>query len=278
MLKQFRTIGFLGCHRRTSLGGLSLAVCLLGLAGAPVRPQADPLITDQALNPWRADEPLVAEGQRPNPADFEVAELQELQRRFGVHGPQTPLAQLFTAGLDHWAPLRTHTLQRLEQLMPAVRREAKSSRVNPMLLTAVLYDELQHAKPGEDSALAMRSGLFQTHGPAQLGVEELMHQHLLPRKPSQKQLEAARQQLLDPERNVALLAGKMARLSRSLGVPNHGGLEASTSPRDAHLIATLAYLHNGKLDYPNRILNYMQDPALHGLLYGRQEAQLAPLI
>jgi hypothetical protein len=44
------------------------------------------------------------------------------------------------------------------------------------------------------------------------------------------------------------------------------------------LIATLAYLHNGKLDYPNRILTYMQDPALHGLLYGRQEAQLAPLI
>jgi hypothetical protein len=225
-----------------------------------------------------ANEPLVAEGQRPNPADFEAAELQELQRRFGVHGPQTPLAQLFTAGLDHWAPLRSHTLQRLEKLMPAVRREAKTYRVNPMLLTAVLYDELQHAKPGEDSALAMRSGLFQTHGPAQLGVEELMHQQLLPRKPSQKQLEAARQQLLDPERNVALLAGKMARLSRALGVPSQRSLEASSSPRDAHLIATLAYLHNGKLDYPNRILNYMQDPALHGLLYGRQEAQLAPLI
>ena len=268
----------MGCHRRTSLGGLSLAICLLGLTATPLHPKTDRQRAAQPLEQLRTDEPLVAEGQRPNPADFEVAELQELQRRFGVHGPQTPLAQLFTAGLDHWAPLRTHTLQRLEALIPAVRQQAKSYRVNPMLLTAVLYDELQHAKPGEDSALAMRSGLFQTHGPAQLGVEELMHQHLLPRKPSQKQLEAARQQLLDPERNVALLAGKMARLSRALGVPTQGGLAASTSARDAHLIATLAYLHNGKLDYPNRILTYMQDPALHGLLYGRQEAQLAPLI
>ncbi len=71
-----------------------------------MRPQADGLAAAQplALVQLSADEPLVAEGQRPNPADFEVAELQELQKRFGVHGPQTPLAQLFTAGLDHWAP------------------------------------------------------------------------------------------------------------------------------------------------------------------------------
>ena len=40
------------------------------------------------------------EGQRPDPVDFTPEELQELHRRFGVHGPQPRLAQLFTTGID----------------------------------------------------------------------------------------------------------------------------------------------------------------------------------
>jgi hypothetical protein len=124
----------------------------------------------------------------------------------------------------------------------------------------------------------VHSGLLQTHGPAQLGVEELMHQGLLPRDAGPEQLEAAREELLDPERNVALLAGKMARLSKALGIPSQHRLQASNSHRDAHWIATLAYLHNGKLDYPTRILRYMQDPALHGLIYGQKRRPLAPMI
>ncbi len=223
-------------------------------------------------------QPLVAEGQRPDPADFTPEELKELQRRFGVHGPQPALAQLFTAGLDHWQPLRNHTLSRIEALAPAIRREAKRSGINPMLLSAILFDEMQHAKPGEDSRFLVHSGLLQTHGPAQLGVEELMHQGLLPRDAGPEALQAAREELLDPERNVALLAGKMSRLSKALGIPSRHQLQASSSHRDAHWIATLAYLHNGKLDYPTRILRYMQDPALHGLIYGQKRRPLTPMI
>jgi hypothetical protein len=44
------------------------------------------------------------------------------------------------------------------------------------------------------------------------------------------------------------------------------------------VLATLAYLHNGKLDYPRRILSSMQDPALHVLLYGQRRTVLSPLI
>ena len=47
---------------------------------------------------------------------------------------------------------------------------------------------------------------------------------------------------------------------------------------EAKAIATLAYLHNGKLDYPARILRYMQDPALHGLIYSQQRSALGGLI
>ena len=101
---------------------------------------------------------------------------------------------------------------------------------------------------------------------------------MLPAEPSPEQRQQAREQLLDPQRNVALLAGKMARLSTALGIPSGHLLEASNGYRDAHWIATLAYLHNGKLDYPARILGYMQDPALHALIYGRTLRPTNPVI
>ncbi|MFM7311846.1 MAG: hypothetical protein ACKO0M_01550, partial [Cyanobium sp.] len=63
---------------------------------------------------------LLNEAPRINPVSFTPAELRELQRRFGVHGPQPRLAQLFTRGMDQLIPLRSHTVNRLELLQPAV--------------------------------------------------------------------------------------------------------------------------------------------------------------
>ncbi|MFM7085684.1 MAG: helicase DnaB [Cyanobium sp.] len=215
---------------------------------------------------------------RPDPLAFTASELRELKRRFGVHGPQPTLAQLFTEGLDQLQPLRAHTLSRLEELRPVILSESRRQRINPMLVTAVLFDELQHAKPGEDTALVAGTGLFQTHGPAQLSVGELQKQGLLPQDATPEQINAARLQLLDPERNVQVLVGKFARLSRTLGFPRQRPLIASSSTGDAKRLATLAYLHNGKLDYPGRILRYMQNPELHGLLYGSRRTSTSPLI
>lgn len=260
----------------------------------PLRPFPTAIVTSvlglaallPATQPWQGWSlpagpeltPLSAEGEQPNPAHFSPEELKELQRRFGVHGPQPALAQLLTAGLDQWQPLRRNTLEQIESLVPTIRREAKARSLNPMLLGAILYDEIQHAKPGENTPWLVHSGLLQTHGPAQLGVEELIHQGLLPAEPSPEQRQQAREQLLDPQRNVALLAGKMSRLSKALGIPSGHRLEASSGYRDAHWIATLAYLHNGKLDYPARILGYMQDPALQALIYGRKVRPISPMI
>lgn len=213
-----------------------------------------------------------------DPLQFSAEELAELRRRFGVHGPQPRLAQLFSDGIDQLQPLRHHTLGRLEELRPVILQESRRHRVNPMLVTAVLFDEMRHAKPGENHPIAAHSGLFQTHGLAQLGVGEMVHQGLLPSSPSAEQLSWARDQLLDPEQNVRLLVGKFARLKRALELPEDQMLQASGSARDAKGLATLAYLHNGKLDYPRRILASMQDPELHALLYGQRKPQLSPLI
>ncbi|KEF43532.1 MAG: helicase DnaB [Cyanobium sp. CACIAM 14] len=222
--------------------------------------------------------PFTSEGQRPDPVDFSSEELSELNRRFGVHGPQPRLAQLFTEGIDQLQPLRSHTLARLEELRPVILSESRRHRVNPMLVTAVLFDELQHAKPGEDLPIAARSGLFSTHGPAQLSIGELVKQGLLPADATPEQIEEARMELLDPDHNIRFLVGKFVRLKQALGLSGRSLLMASTSPADAKALATLAYLHNGKLDYPGRVLRYMQDPELHALLYGRREPITSPLI
>ncbi len=218
------------------------------------------------------------EGLRPDPIDFSTEELRALNRRFGVHGPQPKLAQLFTEGLDSLQPLRTQTLEKIVELDPVILAESRRQHINPMLVAAVLFDELQHAKPGENTRLAAQSGLFSTHGPAQLSLGEMVKQGLLSPDATEAELDQARLELLDPERSVALLVGKFARLSKDLGLPRNRPLMASTSHRDAKGLATLAYLHNGKLDYPGRILRYMQDPELHALIYGRRNRQVSPLI
>ncbi|WP_413746402.1 helicase DnaB [Synechococcus sp. MIT S9507] len=225
----------------------------------------------------QSSSPLSQEND-PDPTDFSAEELELLQRRFGVHGPQTQLAQLFTRGIDQFQPLRANTLSRLNRLKPSIQREAARHRINPMLITAILFDEIQHSKPGEDLPFVVHSGLVETHGPAQLGISELIHQGRLPADPTYQQIAAARDLLMDPDANIELLAAKLSRLKGELGLERDSILIASRSYVDAKAIAILAYLHNGKLDYPARVLRYMQDPALHGLIYSRIRPKPLPLI
>ncbi len=254
-----------------------LAAVLLGLAALPltVSPSQPSLWLDPELS--AAGSLSGGESETQDPLRFSAAELQELKRRFGVHGPQPRLAQLFTRGIDQLEPLRNHTLGRIADLRPLIMAECRRQQVNPMLVAAVLFDEMRHAKPGEDLPLAAHSGLFSTHGPAQLGLGEMVHQGLLNPDATEAEISQARSELLNPERNVELLVGKFARLSRELNLPQRT-LQASTSQRDAKALATLAYLHNGKLDYPRRILRTMQDPELHALLYAGRKQPPAPLI
>lgn len=254
-------------RRWAGLAGLGVALTLLVPVSSPAprRWVGDPTVVDSGL-------------PRPDPLAFSPEELQELRRRFGVHGPQPRLAQLFSDGVDQLQPLRNHTLGRLEELRPTILSLSTRQNVNPMLVTAVLFDEMRHAKPGENHRIAAHSGLFRTHGLAQLGIGEMQHQGLLPAEPTPEEVAWARDQLLDPIRNIQLLVGKFARLQQQLQLPSDRILQASASVKDAKALATLAYLHNGKLDYPRRILTSMQDPELHNLLYGVRKTVVSPLI
>ena len=261
-----------GVRRLTGLTAALLAVATLPFTGGPSKPLL-------LLDPGLSGSISTAQGasDQVDPLQFSAAELRELKRRFGVHGPQPRLAQLFTSGIDQLEPLRSHTLGRIADLRPLILAESQRQGVNPMLVAAILFDEMRHAKPGEDLPLAAHSGLFSTHGPAQLGLGEMVHQGLLKPDASDAEISQARDALLDPEQNVVLLVGKFARLSRELNLPKRQ-LQASKSQRDAKALATLAYLHNGKLDYPRRILRAMQDAELHALMYSRRKAAPSPLI
>ncbi|WP_254939751.1 helicase DnaB [Cyanobium sp. Morenito 9A2] len=272
--------------RRRFLLGFSVGLALaIGLDVAPRMNRwsssvivSEPGLTASVGIDSSSSQALINEGQRSDPTNFSPQELRELQRRFGVHGPQTPLAQLFTKGLDELTPLRAHTVSRLEELRPTILIESRRRGVNPMLVAAILFDEMQHAKPGENLPLAAHSGLFSTHGPAQLGLSEMVKQGLLGPEASEAEIQIARDQLLDPKRNVQLLVGQLARQKKLLGISTQRPLNASTRPRDAKAMATLAYLHNGKLDYPTRILRYMQDPELHALIYSARKTPVSGLI
>ena len=237
----------------TALLATAASFCLIGQWAQPVTDRENQL-------------PVVVE-DRLEPTDFSAEELKLLQRRFGVHGPQTQLAQLFTNSVDQLKPLRSSTLNRLRKLKPVILREATAHQVNPMLITAVLFDEIQHSKPGESLPFIAHSGLVKTHGLAQLGIAELIHQKRLSENPTPEEITWARNQLLDPKMNITLLAAKFQRLKLALGLPDNLMLQASRSYLDAKAIASLTYLHNGKLDYPARVLGYMQEPDLHWFIY-----------
>ena len=257
---------------------LVIAGLLLGLASLTLsQRQPDPrLILDPGLiSSIHSTSP---EGEGVDPLQFSAGELKELQHRFGVHGPQPRLAQLFTEGIDQLQPLRGFTLGRIQELQPLIIRESNKRHVNPMLVAAVLFDEMRHAKPGEDLPIAAHSGLFHTHGPAQLGLGEMVHQGLLRPNASEAEVAKARDNLLDPDQSVVLLIGKFARLAKELNFQSNHTLQASEGPQEAKKLATLAYLHNGKLDYPRRILRAMQDIELHAVMYGVNQAPSSPLI
>ena len=97
-------------------------------------------------------------------------------------------------------------------------------------------------------------------------------------QPSKIEIAEARNLLMNSEANVELLAAKIARLKKELGLSPDQVLIASRSYVDAKAIATLAYLHNGKLDYPRRVLRYMQDTELHGLIYSERRPITQPLV
>jgi hypothetical protein len=106
----------------------------------------------------------VAEAEELNPSYFSAEEIRELQRRFGVHGAQPRLGQLFTKGLrSPGSPEGRIPWPGWKTCGRLCSRRAASVR----LIHADggdFFDEMQHAKPGKDTPILAESGLFKDHG------------------------------------------------------------------------------------------------------------------
>ena len=128
---------------------------------------------------------------------------------------------------------RAMSYEKLETLVPYIRRASKQFNIPENVIAAVLYEEILHRKPVD----------VKTFGVAQLGLNELVLQGLPPK----------RELLDDDEVSVWLLSSKLRRLQNQTG-----------SLRDAII------LHNGYYDYYDSVRKTAKDPKVLTLLSQQQ--------
>ncbi len=124
---------------------------------------------------------------------------------------------------------REMSYQKLETLVPYIKKASSQFHIPENVLAAVLYEEILHRKPVD----------VKTFGVAQLGLNELVRQGLPPK-----------QQLLeDDEVSVWLLASKLRRLQTETG-----------SLKDAII------LHNGYYDFYDSVKKSAKDSKILTIL------------
>ncbi len=128
---------------------------------------------------------------------------------------------------------RAMSYEKLQTLVPYIKRASKQFDIPENVIAAVLYEEILHRKPVD----------VKTFGVAQLGLKELITQGLPPK----------RELLDDDEVSVWLLTSKLRRLQNETG-----------SLRDAII------LHNGYYDYYDSVRKTAKDPKVLTLLSQQQ--------
>lgn len=110
----------------------------------------------------------------PSPADFSRLEVEELQRRYGIHAAQNPVNQAVSLATDSLGWRDHQALMTISHYAPAIQTAARAENLNPAVLAAILFDEIRHQKPTEEVMIQL--GLAQTLGLAQISLRELVMQ------------------------------------------------------------------------------------------------------
>ncbi len=110
----------------------------------------------------------------PSPADFNLREVQEMQRRYGIHAAQNPVNQAVTLATDSLGWRDHQALMTISSYAKTIQIAAQTENLNPEVLAAILFDEIRHQKPTE--AVMTQLGLAQTLGLAQISLRELVMQ------------------------------------------------------------------------------------------------------
>jgi hypothetical protein len=244
---------------------------------------------------------------QPSPADFSRAEAREFQRRYGIHAAQNPVNQAMTLAADTLGWRDRLALDLIRRHAAPLQTVGQQVGINPLVLAAILFDEIRHEKPTEE--VLTRWGLAKTLGLAQLSLHELVMQgyfdpwiasalkqgvfdseldvlqtetnkmspaalrlHLHPARilaylPADL-LSASQQALLDPGFNILTLARQLVRVRRQLGISDQEYFLNLADFRIQHQLARVVVFHNGRLDYAGKILSALRLPQLEIALSG----------
>jgi hypothetical protein len=144
--------------------------------GSPVSAQTDVSDWNPVLAPKSSDiRPSVhLPAAPPSAADFSQSEIQELQKRYGIHAAQNPVNQAMTLATDSLGWRDQQALMIISHQAFAIQASAKQYQLNPAVLAAILFDEIRHKKPTEE--LMTQLGFAQTLGLAQISLRELVMQ------------------------------------------------------------------------------------------------------
>lgn len=159
---------------------LACVFCLLGMMS--LQASASPLQADSPDFPTTFKAPIPGHIRPsvyltpapPSPADFSLTEIQELQRRYGIHAAQNPVNQAVTLATDSLGWRDHQALMTISHHAQTIQSAAKAENLNPAVLAAILFDEIRHQKPTEE--VFTQLGMAQTLGLAQISLRELVMQ------------------------------------------------------------------------------------------------------
>jgi hypothetical protein len=168
--KMPKRLAFLGC----ALGLIFIGPACAQALSAAAPPLPTPPQTLLAPIPGHIRPSVYLTPAPPSPADFHLREVQELQRRYGIHAAQNPVNQAVTLATDSLGWRDHQALMTISSYAQVIQTAAQKENLNPAVLAAILFDEIRHQKPTE--AVMTQLGLAQTLGLAQISLRELVMQ------------------------------------------------------------------------------------------------------
>lgn len=205
-----------------------------------------------------------------NPAVFSEDEKVNLTASMNLKEGQDKVSIYFTEKADNNKSQVDKSISEVKKYSKYIKSVSKEHGVSPLLIGAILFDEINHNKGVlEDAAVFV--GKATSFGLAQIGLGELVQQGFYTKKgfpPGTKVsklpnnlIEEGTKYLLNPHNNIKTLAKQIKRNQEVLGYSPDKTLNFDNY-FDSHAMAKIASCHNGRYDYPAKIFKYLKNPDL----------------
>lgn len=206
--------------------------------------------------------------KKKNPINTDPNEKDKL-KFLGIDEKQDILSDFITDVVDNLGIGNDKSYFEIEKNSEYIKKISKRNNVDPMVVASILFDELNHVKPGE--SLAVSTGKAKTFGIAQIGVGELIKQGFFEKYNFSKQTKESKLPkelkeiginfLLNPKNNIEILVKQLRRNQELLGYDTNKILKPNNY-FNSHALSKIINCHNGKYDYSEKIFEYMKNPKL----------------